>query len=1078
MLKFFRNWLKIYPDEKGIFLWSILIYFLIRSSNIIFNNFSVTLFLKRFGVEYMPIALMVNSLTTFFIMGFIIGILGRVPGTRLLSYMFMICGLAVTGLRFVIPLGIDLIYPVFFILQMQFESLLSLMFWNLANDLFGMRQSKRLFPLITAGGVLGAIIGSFGTPFLVKIVRLDNLLFVYLGITMAGAFLVRMMGIRYPTLLVSDRKKKKGKARSSMASEFKKVLPMLKESKLIRLLIFMTLLPNVVVPLINYQFNFAVDHFFAYEVRMINFFSIFRGFQGVISLVILFFVSRIYGRWGLPVALMFHPINYMVAFFAFLFNFNIFTAVYARITTYVLRTTINNPAKNVLLGLIPVEYRSVLRPFLRGAVVRVGIFIGSGLIIASEGFLHPRYLSVAGTVFVDMWILTAISLKRSYSGILLDLVSRNMLDLKSMEASELGRIFGDKGIRTRLVDGFLSSSGSECLWYARLLKSLDMPDLDKLIFKVLKDQDDVTRVGLLELLSDRADEEGEKVFRGLADTENPLLLAGLVRAAGCLPPEDHSAFAHDIFESTSDTEVRAHAVSCLFETDPDRYRELIKGWLNSEDVEVRNAGVVAARGSGDWSFMPRLEEMLLEDREGVLVPAILGALRQFSPPGINATVLPYFSHQQESVRLAALDAFTIGDDRELSAVIGLVGDPSEEVHELAKTKILGAEHQNIQLLVKSLGIPRRRLREGLFELLEASDIRDLDVFRFARFHLEKAYSYLAITDALEKLPESPTRDLLIDHMEQRRSLRLENILRVLAAQDRTGDMRIIWRGLSSADARQRSNSLEALEDSLDSALAKILMPLIENLSPSESLGVGKKHFQLPKLDGGEVILLDHLLSKENWVTLVLVLDLIARQGSNGINRRRVTELSVSENPHVSLLAGMVLRRLDSSSPAQKEQEMESEIGVTDRILHLRRIQIFEGLSVNELAAIASVTEESVFEAVTTVFREGDPGDTLYMIVDGEVSIIKEHDDEEGCGEIELARIGSGDYFGEMALFEDVGRSATIRTTRESRVLVLYKREFIEIVREYPEIAIHICKVLSQRIRRQDLKIESYERGAV
>jgi len=124
-----------------------------------------------------------------------------------------------------------------------------------------------------------------------------------------------------------------------------------------------------------------------------------------------------------------------------------------------------------------------------------------------------------------------------------------------------------------------------------------------------------------------------------------------------------------------------------------------------------------------------------------------------------------------------------------------------------------------------------------------------------------------------------------------------------------------------------------------------------------------------------------------------------------------------------------------------------------------------------------VTEEAVFEAGKTVFRQGDPGDTLYLILDGEVSILKEQNEAQGCGEIELARIGNGDYFGEMALFEDTGRSATIRTTREARFLVLYKREFTEIVREYPQIAIHICKVLSQRIRRQDEKIENYEREA-
>ena len=148
MFAFLGKWFKIQLDERGIFLFSVLIYFFIRSSNIIFYNFSATLFLKRFGVEYMPIAFMANSLSTFFIMGLLTGILGRVHSTRMLNYMFVISGITVVGLRFVIPLGIDLIYPVLFILQMQFESLFGLLFWNLANDLFNMRQSKRLFPLI------------------------------------------------------------------------------------------------------------------------------------------------------------------------------------------------------------------------------------------------------------------------------------------------------------------------------------------------------------------------------------------------------------------------------------------------------------------------------------------------------------------------------------------------------------------------------------------------------------------------------------------------------------------------------------------------------------------------------------------------------------------------------------------------------------------------------------------------------------------------------------------------------------------------------------------------------------------
>ena len=264
MLNLLGKWLKIYQDEIALFLWCALLLFLIRSSNILFNNFAETAFLKRYGVEYLPIVYMINSLSTFFIMGFIAGIMARMPGSRLLTYMLLICGTSVAGLRFVIPLGIDLIYPILFILKAQYEVLLGLMFWNLANDLFDTRQSKRLFPLITAGGVLGGIIGSFCTPILARVISLDNLMLAYLGTTILGAVSVKRMGVLFPTLLLADRTKKKGKSRPSVVGELKKVWPMIKESRLVRVLILLTLLPNVVIPIINYQFNYAMKELGGY----------------------------------------------------------------------------------------------------------------------------------------------------------------------------------------------------------------------------------------------------------------------------------------------------------------------------------------------------------------------------------------------------------------------------------------------------------------------------------------------------------------------------------------------------------------------------------------------------------------------------------------------------------------------------------------------------------------------------------------------------------------------------------------------------------------------------------------------
>jgi len=152
--------------------------------------------------------------------------------------------------------------------------------------------------------------------------------------------------------------------------------------------------------------------------------------------------------------------------------------------------------------------------------------------------------------------------------------------------------------------------------------------------------------------------------------------------------------------------------------------------------------------------------------------------------------------------------------------------------------------------------------------------------------------------------------------------------------------------------------------------------------------------------------------------------------------------------------------------------MEEMLTVPDKIILLRGIHIFEGLTINELAAIASVTEEMTVPAGEPVIREGDTGDSMYLVINGEVAVTKTKEDG---GELELDRIKSGDYFGEMALFDEEPRSATVRPVTGSRFLVLYKREFTESVREYPQIALQICRALSRRMRNLQAKIKQYEK---
>ncbi len=1060
MTRLLAKWLKIYEDEIRLFLWATLLLFLIRSSDILFNNFAETAFLKRFGVEYLPIIYVVNSIATFIVMGFMAGFMARISGSRILAYMLILCGATAAAFRLAIPLGFELIYPLLFVAKSLYEVLLGMLFWNLANDLFDTRQSKRLFPLITAGGVIGGIIGSFGTPVIVKLIRIDNVLWVYLVLTLSAAAVVYRMATVFPTMSLSGGDTKKVKKRKGLVQEFKEVLPLIRTSPLIKILILLTLIPNVIIPILNYQFNFAVDKSFATEGGMIEFFGYLRGSLNIISFIILLFIGRVYGRWGLPVALMFHPFNYVLVFLAFLFRFDLLSAIYARMSTNVLRTTINNPARAVLMGLFPVEYRSMIRPFLRGTVVRIGILLGSGLIMASEGFMHPRHLSIVALVFVTGWIATTIVFKRQYTRILLDLISRNLLDMKSLEQEDASQIFKDKQTQAQLLEAFSGSKGSTCLWYADLIRSLGVPDLDAHILSVIRDQDDETRIGLLNLISKDAGPGAVELFEKLADPDKPDLTAAVLKAAAKMPSSVSGDFMRRAYRDFEDPEIKALAVAGLYGDDRTVYGPVISSWFASNDNREKRAGVIAASMSGDEKFLPGLKAVLAEAEDDDIRALACRALGRLAPDGLNELVMPCLFHASKAVRVAALEAVRIPDDQALRKVIPLLGDRDQVVRDAALIRLQAAEHKNPEPLIEALGLPDPRLRENVFDLLESMEVRDVEILRFARGQLGLAYGSLAEAAALRDIKDSPYRNLLLDHLLQDRRDRLETVLRVLSTQDRSGRMRLIWRGVFSADSRQRSNALEALEESVGHGLSKIMIPLLEEGESPEVFEVGRKEFKIEGLKGESRRLCSRLLEKDDWVTVMLALKVIEAGGVNNVDPDACMRFLDGDNPHIRAVARGIARGLDTSS--FKETDMETSISIPDKILHLRGIEIFEGLSVGELAAIASVTEEKITPAGEDVICEGEAGETMYMIISGRVSVIKKK--AEG-GEIELDKINPGDYFGEMALFEDEVRSATIRTEEESRFLVLHKREFEEIVREYPQIALHICRVLSRRLRR-------------
>lgn len=133
--------------------------------------------------------------------------------------------------------------------------------------------------------------------------------------------------------------------------------------------------------------------------------------------------------------------------------------------------------------------------------------------------------------------------------------------------------------------------------------------------------------------------------------------------------------------------------------------------------------------------------------------------------------------------------------------------------------------------------------------------------------------------------------------------------------------------------------------------------------------------------------------------------------------------------------------------------------------------MFSGLARRSLERIAAIASEETHSLGTVLFRAGDPGDKLYLILEGKVRISR---DVPGLGEEALAVLGEGDYFGEMALVDDAPRSADARVHERCRLLAIDKDAMQHLLFLHKEIAYEILwnvvRTLAARLRETNEKM--------
>ncbi len=142
------------------------------------------------------------------------------------------------------------------------------------------------------------------------------------------------------------------------------------------------------------------------------------------------------------------------------------------------------------------------------------------------------------------------------------------------------------------------------------------------------------------------------------------------------------------------------------------------------------------------------------------------------------------------------------------------------------------------------------------------------------------------------------------------------------------------------------------------------------------------------------------------------------------------------------------------------------MSLSEEVELLRNIPMFAKVEPSKLKLLAFTSERLTFDPDQVVFKQGDMGDSAYIIVEGEADIMV----DLPAGPINVATVSRNDFFGEIAIMCDVPRTATVRAKTKLVTLRISKELFFRLVTEFPQMSVEIMRELASTLEKTTVKL--------
>lgn len=1082
----------IQPNETRPVALLMALYFFLGVAIVLTQTIAFALFISTHGPQMLPYAYLLTAVGAALAAFIYLRVGERLAFPTLLSVnlIFLVVasllyywGLTSTGaLALVAIFGLPLWFQVM-------TNLGNLAFWALAGRLFTVRQGKRLFGLVSTGSWIATIAGGFIASPLIRWAGMPSLLVVSAVSLMCG-WLVLQVILR--TCLSPPKP-----SSTTSNTTATKAMSSLFRSRYVWLIFAFLFVWWLGFNIIHSIYSDHAARQFADANQLGAFLGDIAGLSGVLALITTgLFTAPVLQRYGLWGGLLIMPIVVTLVIAGLAGSGTVgasaltlfMLATFAKVMNVGLGFGLDQPAHSILykplpghqIGRVPIIAEGIVQPLAVGSAGLILLIFGTWLGVANASIGMSYLFVVIGAV----WITITLLLIRVYRTALSDALAKRRLD-------DLPRALLDQ-TSIALLTHFLHDPYPGAVIYAlHALDQLDqLPSSQTLSYLMTHPAVEVRREVLIYIeqraVPDMVDqikqwlsaepvaEVREVGLRALAATSPTVVsdlagmlnhpemadrrgaMVGLLRHGGI----DGVMLAGQSFNRmlmSTQAEDRVLAAQVLGAVGVTHFYQPVLGLLNDESPAVRCAALQAAGNIKHPTLWPQV--ILACDYKATLRHAVSALVmggeavlpwmaRALAEPGLSWATQRALIHASGQIR----------GDQALQLLIPLVSHPQSET----RTQVFAALSQSNYHPTGPE--PRQVLRAQIQqELALAADV--------AAWSLQIQLKEGTPTPAMALLVAALAAEL---QQARNRTLHLLSFLYDAPTMLKARQT-LMARDYGPVDPTQLAYAIELIDTQLPPDSKTMVLPLIEVLPLEQRLmRLGTQSAQVGASAANSIVAMIDEYPQADAVTpwtqacALYVVGVTQMDAAASIVLHRCND----QTPLVRQMAGWAWKRLQLHQPDAAGQQNAPEtqasevnpkmLSIIEKVIILKTVSVFAQTPDAVLSEVAELLEEMALDSGAVVFQKGEPGDGLYLIVQGKVQVQD--------GSQVLRQMGEREVFGEMALLDNEPRSATVMTVEPTQLLRLAQTPFYELLAERPEIATGIIRVLMGYIRNLNQRL--------